>query len=92
MLTDAYNAVVRHIVDVGDGLIPGGVWAYAEFGVGIDFWNSNNHQQTWGVVGSAMSALLDYTDYMKRTQLPAAITFRVFDGPNEVGFGSLQHI
>lgn len=91
MLTDAYNTVVRHIVDAGDGLIPGGMWWFAKFGVRIVFLNGNNHQQTWGVVGAAMAALLDYTDFMKRTQVPAAITFRVFDGPNEVGYGSLQH-
>ena len=91
MLTDAYNTVVRQIADVGDGLIRAGFWQFADFGVRIVFQNTNNHQLTWGVIGAAMSALLDYTYYMKRTDVPAAITFRVFDGPNQVGFGSVQH-
>lgn len=69
MLTDAYNAVLRHIADIGDGLIPGGVWSYADFGLRIAFQNVNNHQQTWGVIVAAMSALLDYTYYMKRNSL-----------------------
>ena len=92
MLTDAYNAVVRHIADFGDGLVTGGVWSYADLGIRIAFQNTNNHQQTWGVIGAAMSALLDYTYYMKRIALPAAVTFQVFDGGNEVGFGWIQHV
>lgn len=91
MLTDAYNTVVRQIADVGDGLIPKGIWSYTGFGVRIVFQNANNHQQTWGVIGAAMSALLDYTYYMKRIETPAAITFGVYDGPHQVGFGSIMH-
>lgn len=52
----------------------------------IDVRNANNHQCTYGVVHSAVTALMDYmlteNDY-------GLMDFEVWDGDNQVGVGSL---
>lgn len=48
-------------------------------------YNSNQHQTTWGVMGSAIVAL---RDYMSKNGWGGA-TFHIYDGANEVGAGAL---
>ena len=61
---------------------------------GLEIWtqNTNNHQQTWGVLGSALAAV---RDFMVCTPLqaegPGAVHFQIFDGWNEVGQGTVGY-
>lgn len=85
-LTKAWAQVRDHISAHGDGVIPGGVFEFAaELGFEWYSGNTNNHQQTWGVVKAALSALLgfmaEYGEY-------GTATFAIFDGLNQVGQGS----
>ena len=70
-------------------MIATGEWSYEDGGVEVYFENTNNHQQTWGVVGAALIAL---EQYFQMTQAagaqPGAIIFDVFDGANQVGNGT----
>lgn len=55
-------------------------------GVGVNAWNADNHQLTWGVLGAALTALLDYMRIFGN----GAITFNIFDGTHMVGHGTVQ--
>ena len=48
--------------------------------------NSNNHQQTWGVLGTALEIL---ENYMQGAGF-GAVRFTIMDGSNEVGEGLLN--
>lgn len=74
----------------GDGLIPRGFWTLEEYGLQLGFENAVNHQQTWGVVGAALMALLDYYVYRVQIGSVRAIQFQVWDGRNQVGTGWLK--
>ncbi|KAA6406659.1 MAG: hypothetical protein FRX48_09591 [Lasallia pustulata] len=53
--------------------------------------NSNNHQQSWGVVGAALAALRNFLVSLD-TINPGGnggVQFTVFDGANEVGQGTI---
>ena len=56
-------------------------------GVELETWDSNNHQQTWGVLGAALEAL---DDYMRVRGGYGAAQFTILDGQNEVGVGRLS--
>ena len=53
--------------------------------------DSNNHQLTWGVLDSALTALTEYFEEIQQNNaaLPGSVTFVVHDGKNEVGTGAL---
>ena len=60
--------------------------------------NSNNHQTTWGVMGEAVGALLDWIDGGVGGQAeggsggvagPGAAFFGIWDGGREVGVGQV---
>lgn len=74
----------------GDGLIPRGFWTLEEYGLELAFANAGNHQQTWGVVGAALMALVDYFLYRVQMGSVRAIRFQVWDGRNLVGSGWLK--
>lgn len=86
ILSDAFGALTRHLDSLGDGPIPGGslIWK-SIYGISLVATNSNNHQQTYGVLAAALSAL---TDYMS-TKFFGTATFWIFDGTNEVGKGAI---
>lgn len=87
ILDDAYDALKRHIDILGDGPIPDGFFLWESiYGPRLSTWNSNNHQQTFGVLAAAISAL---TNYM-RTKYFGAVTFWIFDGTHEVGKGTIS--
>lgn len=87
LIRQARAAVRLRISQVGDGLIAGGVFIWQDpFGHSVRMENSNNHQQTLGVIAEALRMLMDFM-ILNRDQ--AVGTFAVFDGPNEVGRGTI---
>ena len=56
-----------------------------ENGQSLVTWDMNNHQHTYGVLGAAVSALMDF---MRERGVGEAV-FSIFDGGNEVGAGLL---
>ena len=88
LLVTAYSSVLHQINTHGDGLLPGGHYTVQEDGLELTFVDANNHQQTWGVVGSALMAIGEY--FAQYLGAFGAITFAVFDGPHHVGTGALQ--
>lgn len=95
MLNAAMNRVINHLALYGNGLIPSGVFIQPDQVGFFELYlaNSNNHQQTWGVVGAALSALSNFmvdNDSFSTSNFKAGVTFTVFDGANEVGQGSVS--
>lgn len=88
LLLSAYDAVLHQINTHGDGLLPQGHYTLQEHGLELTFVDANNHQQTWGVVGSALMAIGEY--FAQYLGSFGAITFAVFDGPHMVGTGAMQ--
>ena len=87
-LYGAYQSVYDHVHDLGDGLLADGAFTWA-IGpqVVLSVWNADNHQTTWGVLGSALYAI---ADYFHTYGIFAAGTFDIYDGPNQVGSGSIS--
>lgn len=83
----AFNSLMQHIQQAGDGLIPQGLFTM-EGANDLELYvaNANNHQQTYGVLAAAMWAL---GDYMGRVG-PGGVTFSVYDGANQVAQGSIE--
>lgn len=93
MLNDAYNSIVAHLLTNGDGLIAAGTWSFGQFNglgrgfnVGVSVRNANNHQLTWGVIGSTVWGL---SGFMHDRGIYGAVAFEVWDGVNMVGTGFL---
>ena len=72
---------------MGDGLVPGGVFIWqGNGGHVVRMENSNNHQQTLGVVAEALGTIMDFLI----TERDHGVgVFTVHDGPNEVGIGAI---
>ena len=88
---DAHNNILAWVTEHGDGVLAQGYVNYEEHGLQLHFENANNHQLTWGVVGSATFALWRYVIWLASTWgAVGAITFEVFDGLAQVGKGQLQ--
>ena len=85
LLTDTF-AYITDQLSYGDKVIPTGVFNFAGYGANWYSANANNHQQTWGVLASAITALVDlmhaYGEF-------GYAQFQIFDGGNQVGQGSL---
>ena len=69
--------IIGLLIWMGGGLVANGF--------GLLTWDSNNHQQTWGVLGAALEALEDYM----RGAGYGQVLFTIVDGPNQVGEGML---
>lgn len=92
VLANALFDIQDHIAQHGDGLLQHGIFMFnllAAENVDCHFYaaNTNNHQLTWGVVGSAVQAL---SNYMLTESNAGVATFTIFDGGTEVGFGSID--
>lgn len=87
MLNTAAGYLEESIREYGDIVIPGGGVEYNSVLTGTSFstQNSNNHQQTFGVLAAAINAL---KDYMSRNYYGRA-SFHIYDGFNEVGLGTV---
>ena len=66
--------------------IIGGAFTAMSEGLGIWVKNSNNHQLTWGVLGTALVAI---GDYFEQNGGWGAVQFRIWDGDNEVAIGRI---
>lgn len=84
-LTEALESVVFATFN-NRQLVRGGVYQFASHGVRWYSANSNNHQQTWGVVAGAIMAVSDFMDAYDEF---GYAHFQIFDGGNEVGSGSV---
>ncbi|KAA6412510.1 MAG: hypothetical protein FRX48_03501 [Lasallia pustulata] len=86
-LNDAYNVLTSHIRAAGDGVIAAGRWDLEVNGIGLSTVNTNNHQQTYGVLGAAVEGLSRF--FYENQERGAGVYFYIFDGGVEVGQGSL---
>lgn len=87
LLNVAAGYMEESIRQHGDLVIPGGGVSYDSItGVSFSTSNSNNHQQTYGVLAAAIEAL---KDYMGRNYYGKA-TFYIYDGFSEVGQGKID--
>ena len=84
LLDEAYNNVMGHISFYADSVIADGAFFWVgENGVSLKTINTNNHQQTWGVLGAALYAL---GDFMYKLGAEAwECYFTIIDGNAEVG-------
>ena len=89
VLSDAYNSVYAHLHSSGDGLVAGGGFKFTVNKMMVDVWNTNNHQLSWGVLGSTLWGL---TQYMQTNGEWGSAVFQVFDGSNLVGSGMLSQV
>lgn len=84
MLNVASAFIQQALLAFGDGVIPTGAVDYAgPFLMHFRTWNTNNHQQTYGVLRAAIAALRSYME----AHGYGSATFTIFDGANEVGAG-----
>ena len=63
LLESAFDYVSDHLADLSNQAVDGGQfdWDGAD-GLSLQTWNTDNHQQTWGVLKAAIEALIDYMD------------------------------
>lgn len=88
-LISGHNALRRRVQTSGDGPVTGGQYTWGRrdnTGVIFSAWNVNNHQLTYGVIGAAMNALLDYMD----KNVYSGASFDIYDGQNQVGQGLIS--
>lgn len=86
MLTEAYEVVSRHIEQVGDEKLLGGVFNFElKQSALLSIWNANNHQTTWGVLRASILALADYLERHGYSE----VLFNIYDGNNQVGAGQI---
>ena len=91
LLIDCYNLVGETLKDKGDGPIINGVFELSRYGLLLVAKNANNHQLTRGVLEAAINATWKY---MRNRQYggggQGTVTFKIFDGVNQVGTCSLE--
>ena len=84
-LTDAVGAYGGD-----DALIPHGQFRYTDHDTHamIHLQNANNHQLTWKVVTAAVDSLINVPELGQKYETE----FKIFDGVNQVGTGSLYMV
>ena len=90
LLIDCYNIVVETMAGQGDGPIIDGVFKLSRYGLVLMARNANNHQLTRGVLEGALTAAWQYMrvrQYKAGSQ--ATISFKIYDGVNQVGDGTI---
>lgn len=94
MLAAALSRIANQLAHHGDGLIPLGVFIQGDRSGHAELYvaNSNNHQQTWAVTGTALLALQTFLTHLDTIAggFVGGVTFTVFDGTNEVSQGSIE--
>lgn len=89
LINAAWRFSQNYIELMGDGVMPADGMDYPPVdGFRVTLWNTNNHQLTWGVYGSALLAL---RGFMEAHGWGAAV-FRVYDGTNAVAAGVLIQV
>lgn len=93
LLKNAAEDLQARIGQHGDGLVPGGVyifdWRTGKYDCQLYCANSNNHQQTWSIVNSAIGAVWGYM--LENNNIGTAM-FTIYDGGNEVGRGTVDAV
>lgn len=91
LLQNAAKDIQARLARDGDGLVPSGAYMFDQKTGGYDCQlycsNSNNHQQTWGVLNAAIGAVWGY---MLEKNNIGTVTFTIHDGGNEVGQGTIE--
>ena len=83
--------IIADTMDVfGDGLMEvhsgGEIFRWLQGGIAVTVQNANNHQTTWGVLRAAISGV---GDCMFANAAEWAVSFRIVDGGNIVGTGTI---
>ncbi|KAA6410611.1 MAG: hypothetical protein FRX48_06033 [Lasallia pustulata] len=89
VLRDAIVSINDYIQQHGDGLIAGGQYKFADYGTSWLSVNAGNHQQTWGVLRTAIEA---FAHYMITYSTYGSAGFQIFDGRNQVAYGTLYAV
>ena len=88
LLHSAADSILSHISIYGDSLIPNGAFQWlGENGISVTTINTNNHQQTWGVLCAAIIAMEDFVHTLGDG---VECVFTICDGVNEVGKGTIN--
>lgn len=91
ILIDSYNLIGDTIKNKGDGPVLKGLFGMTRYGLTLVASNANNHQLTRAVLEGALTALWQY---VRQRQYEFGgqwtITFKIFDGVNQVGTGSIE--
>lgn len=75
---------------LGDGVIRQGYFKHMSEGLELYTQSTNNHQQTWGVLGAAVAALQTYMEGAEWNRGEVgSVQFSIYDGANEVAMGTL---
>ena len=88
VLKGAGRAVSGRIAAQGDGMLQDGRFTWYQRGdshVTLQVQNANNHQVTYGVLASALAGM---ELYMWNVGY-GAVQFKLYDGPHQVGQGSI---
>lgn len=72
----------------GDEVIGRGLH-YRIGAVDMKTWDAISHRTTWGVLGAACTALLDFINYFS---INGGLNFDIYDGRNQVGSGKVTWI
>lgn len=83
LITDTVHIFGDGNMEVHDG---GEIFRWLQGGIALTVQNANNHQTTWGVLGAAIFAV---GDCMFANLAEWAVSFRIVDGGNLVGIGTI---
>lgn len=86
-LAEVFEIVQQQLEAHGDGVIPARTFDRfpSDEGMLVSIMNANNHQVTWGVLQAAIEALGDFMEQYGY----GSVIFQIYDGPNQVGRGSI---
>lgn len=88
LLQDAYIFVADLVKVQGDSVVAGGAFHFLGTDkLFVNTWIVNNHQMTWGVLGSALTVL---EDFMLHNQLFTEAAFTIWDGSNQAVEGVVK--
>lgn len=80
---------VRGQLSVARDHVIGEPTGYKFHGVEVQTWDAGGHHTTWGVLGAACKALLDFVQYFG---LGGNMRFDIHDGPHQVGSGNVTWV
>lgn len=87
LISSAMEEITQMLKELDfDGPIFGGAFTQVYDDLALWVKNSNNHQLTWGVLGTALVAIGDYFELNGGW---GAVEFAVWDGDYEVGRGRI---
>ena len=87
LLNDSIPSIKKEIATRGDVALPNRAWNFYNMTSGRVLWvdNASGHQITFGVLGEAVKALLNYIT----VETAGSAAFTIFDGANMVGTGNV---